>query len=53
MRYEAPEGYVYANKLDNSIYGKVIIIGINDSIDNWELILEPKEEENNITKIID
>ena len=36
----APNGYVYRFKTDPNIYGKQIILGINDSEDNWELIEE-------------
>ena len=35
---------VYALKSDLSIYGKEIILGIDDSPDNWKLIEEPIEE---------
>lgn len=38
----APYGYVYRNKLNYDIYGKIICLGINDSEDNWELIEETK-----------
>lgn len=41
MRYEAPEGKVYANKLNASSYFKIADLGINDSIDNYILIDEP------------
>ena len=37
----APDGYVYALKSDNTIYGKRISLGINDSPDNWIKIIEP------------
>ena len=37
----AAEGYVYALKSDNNIYGKRIALGLLDSEDNWELIREP------------
>lgn len=43
MRIEAPEGKVYANKLDSSIYFKIAYLGFNDSIDNYILIEEPIE----------
>jgi hypothetical protein len=43
----APDGYVYALKSDNTIYGKRISLGINDSPDNWELIEEIIEEDGN------
>lgn len=36
----APDGYVYALKSDNMIYGKRIYLGTNDSDENWELIEE-------------
>ncbi len=42
--YTAPDGMVYINKL-NGITAKVLIIGANDSIDNYEPIPEPVEEE--------
>ena len=42
--YTAPDGMVYINKL-NGITAKVLIIGANDSIDNYELMPEPVEEE--------
>lgn len=43
----APDGYVYALKSDNTIYGKRISLGINDNEDNWELIEEQIAEEQN------
>ena len=49
----APEGYVYALKSDNTIYGKRISLGINDSEENWELINEPILPETNEYEIID
>ena len=42
--YTAAEGMIYRNKL-NGITAKVLIIGLNDSIDNYELIPEPEEEQ--------
>ncbi len=45
--YTAPDGMVYINKL-NGITAKVLIIGANDSIENYELIPEPVEEENDV-----
>ena len=41
--YKAPEGQVYQNKITkNNFY--TLILGINDSIDNYELIPEPIPE---------
>ena len=37
----ATEGNVYALKSDLSIYGKTIILGKEDSTDNWIEIPEP------------
>jgi len=37
----APEGNVYALKSDLMIYGKTIILGKEDSPENWIEILEP------------
>lgn len=37
----ATEGKVYALKTDHSICGKEIILGINDSEENWIEIDEP------------
>lgn len=45
--YTAPDGMVYINKL-NGITAKVLIIGANDSIDNYEPIPEPVEEEQEV-----
>ena len=42
----AQEGYIYRLKSNNDIYGKRIVLGIDDSEDNWELIKEPNEEIN-------
>ncbi|MBQ7596936.1 MAG: hypothetical protein IJU45_09755 [Clostridia bacterium] len=42
--FTAADGMIYRNKL-NGITAKVLIIGSNDSIDNYELIPEPAEEE--------
>lgn len=42
--FTAPEGMIYRNKL-NDIMAKILIIGTNDSIDNYELISEPEEPE--------
>lgn len=41
--FTASEGMIYRNKL-NGITAKVLIIGANDSIDNYELIPEPIPE---------
>ena len=41
---EATEGMVYRNKI-NGMICKTIIFGVNDSIDNYELIPEPEEEQ--------
>lgn len=43
----APENFVYALKGDNTIYGKRISLGINDSPDNWELIIKKEEDVEN------
>lgn len=40
----ATEGNVYALKSDLMIYGKTIILGKEDSADNWIEIPEPIEE---------
>ncbi len=45
--YTAPDGMVYINKL-NGITAKVLIIGANDSVDNYELTQKPVEEENDV-----
>ena len=37
----AEDGYVYALKSDNTIYGKRITLGITDNPDNWIKIDEP------------
>lgn len=39
----ASDGYVYAIKTDNSIYGKIITLGKEDSPENWIEIPEPVE----------
>lgn len=36
-KYIAPDGYVYTNGTD---YGKIIVLGCNDTIDRYELITE-------------
>ena len=41
--YTAPDGKVYQNKF-NGITAKTLIIGKRDSIDNYELMPEPVEE---------
>ena len=41
--FTAADGMIYRNKL-NGITAKVLIIGSNDSIDNYELIPEPTPE---------
>ena len=50
----ATEGNVYALKSDMSIYGKTIILGKEDSPDNWEEIPEPffeiPEPENSVNQ---
>lgn len=43
----APDGYVYALKSDNTIYGKRISLGINDNDENWELIEESYDDDYN------
>lgn len=48
MELIAEEGFVYALKTDNSIRGKRISLGIGDSEDNWELIEEPKNTEDEL-----
>ena len=45
--YTADEGKVYRNKT-NGITAKMLIIGKNDSIDNYEQIDEPVIEETEI-----
>ena len=40
----APEGMVYRGA-ENGIICKTIILGVTDSITNYELIPEPAEEE--------
>ena len=40
----ASEGNVYALKSDLSVYGKTIILGKEDSPDNWVEMPEPIEE---------
>lgn len=45
MELIAKEGYVYALKTDNSVYGKKIDIGVNDSPDNWIEIPEKEIED--------
>ena len=47
MELIAKEGYVYALKTDNSVYGKKLDIGVNDSADNWIEIPEPQINEQN------
>ena len=42
--YTAQEGMIFMNKT-NGITAKVLIIGTNDSIDNYDLIPEPEEED--------
>jgi hypothetical protein len=44
----ATDGMVYALKSDHSIYGKEIHLAKNDSLDNWEEIIEPIKIEQNI-----
>lgn len=44
----AEDGFVWALKSDNTIYGKRISLGINDSPDNWELIKIIEEDGENI-----
>ena len=33
----APQGFIYVNKFDETLIAKVFVLGINDSMDNWEL----------------
>lgn len=40
----AKDGFVWALKSDNNIYGKTITLGKEDSPDNWEEIPEPVVE---------
>ncbi len=42
--YIANEGYVFKNKITNAI-AKGLRLGVNDSIDNYEIIEKPVEEE--------
>ena len=42
--YEANEDYVFENKITNTI-AKGVRLGVNDSIDNYEIIEKPVEEE--------
>ena len=37
----AEDGFVWALKSDNTIYGERISLGIKDNIDNWELTIKP------------
>lgn len=41
--YIANEGYVFKNKITNTI-AKGLRLGVNDSIDNYEVIEKPIEE---------
>ena len=41
----ATEGNVYALKADLSVYGKTIILGKEDSPENWIEIAEPIPED--------
>lgn len=41
--YIADDGYVFKNKTTNSI-AKGLTLGINDTIENYEVIEEPIEE---------
>lgn len=55
--YIAEEGKVYRNKI-NGITAKTLLIGLNDSIDNYEIIDEPQpieeeEEEESIEENIE
>ena len=45
----ATEGFVYALKTDNSIHGKIITLGKEDSPDNWEEIITPEVWDYNTT----
>ena len=40
MTYTANEGYLYIHKTNKSIYGKNLILGKSDSIDNYIQVLE-------------
>lgn len=42
--YIANEGYVFKNKITNTI-AKGLRLGVNDSIENYEIIEKPIEEE--------
>ena len=48
-KYIANDGYVFKLKNEESVFAKVLILGINDSIDNYEVV-ESIPEENEATE---
>lgn len=42
IKLTAPNGYVYSN---GETSGKIVYLGKNDSVENWELIAEAEDEE--------
>lgn len=47
LRYfKAEEGKVFKSKLTNDILSEELYLGIHDSIDNYEQVEIPKENEN-------
>lgn len=47
-RKEAQEGYVFKNKKTGVILGQVIYLGCKDKFENYEEVLKPVEEENEL-----
>ena len=50
-KHYAQEGKVFRSKIDGAILSNILILGKNDSLDNYEEIDEPiytEEEEENV-----
>lgn len=45
VKISAKHGYVFKSKLDGAILSNTLILGINDTIDNYEEVKEEADEE--------
>ena len=50
IKYQADEGKVFAKKSNGEIVGRIICLGVNDSIDNYEEVDEPLQSTDNDTE---
>ena len=44
---KAEEGKVWKSKINGSVGGNLILLGVNDSLDNYEQVDKPEDEQPN------